>query len=97
MDLANVGIALMVSVTANVGDDPNLYQEHTWEAPTAQEVQHCASMAQSLNAGFDYLIAHGMNKDWQIKTASCEVFLLDEPAEDQVEIKPHAKPASFKF
>ena len=54
-------------------------------------------MAQSLNVGFDYLIAQGLNTDWQIKTATCEVFLLDEPPEDHVEIRPVAQQVSFKF
>ena len=93
MGLASVGLALVVSVTASVGSDPNFYQEQTWEAPTAEEVQICATMAQDLNAGFDYLIAKGLNLDWQVKTAVCEVFLLDVPAEETVEIKN----VSFKF
>lgn len=93
MGLGSVGLALMVSVTAHLGADPNLYQEQTWEAPTAQEVIDCAGMAKSLNLAFDYTIAKGLNNNFQMKTATCEVFLLDEPADDQVEIKP----ASFKF
>lgn len=93
-DLIQIGMALMVSVTANVGSDPNLYQTATWEGPTMVEVGHCAQMAKDLNEQFDYLIAKGLNHDWQIKTATCEVF--PEPAadpEDDVEIKN----ASFKF
>lgn len=97
MSLSSIGLALMVSVTAQVGSDPNLYQEQSWEAPTHDEINNCAAMAQSLNVGFDYLIAQGLNKDWQIKTATCEVYLLDEAPEDQVEIKPSAKKVSFKF
>lgn len=97
MSLSSIGLALMVSVTAQVGSDPNLYQEQTWEAPTHDEINNCAAMAQSLNVGFDYLIAQGLNRDWQIKTATCEVYLLDEPPEDQAEIRPAAKKVSFKF
>lgn len=93
MSLSSVGLALLVSVTATYGSDPNLYQEQSWEAPTAQEVQDCAGMAQSLNAGFEYLIAKGLNIDFQTKVATCEVFLLDEPADSDGEILP----ANLKF
>lgn len=93
-DLIQIGMALMVSVTSNVGSDANLYQTATWEGPTMVEVGHCAQMAADLNEQFAYLVAKGLNHDWQTKTATCEVFPADEQlAEDE----PDVKPAGFKF
>ena len=57
------------------------------------EVGHCAQMAKDMNEQFDYLIAKGLNSDWQTKTATCEVFPVDEAPDEKVEIKN----ASFKF
>lgn len=91
--LIQIGMALMVSVTAEVGSDPNLYQTETWEGPTMVEVGHCAQMAKDLNELYDYLVAKGLNRDWQTRTATCEVFPVDESPDEKVEIKN----ASFKF
>lgn len=93
MGLESIGMALIVSVTASIGADPDLYQAQSWEAPTAEEIQICASMAQGLNDGSDYLIAKGLNRDWQSKSATCEVFLLDDPVADEPEISR----VNFKF
>jgi hypothetical protein len=70
--------SLTIAVTAAIGSGENFYQAESWSEPTREELVTCAQMAADLNSGFDYLIRQGLNKDWQSKTATCELI----PTED---------------
>ncbi|QBJ04448.1 hypothetical protein HOV23_gp125 [Pseudomonas phage Lana] len=86
--------SLVVSVLASIGGDTNFYQTESWKAPTMGELQTCADMAHSLNVGFDYQIRQGLNKDWQSKTATCELVNVGDDDDDKA---PVATNAAFKF
>lgn len=75
--------SLTVAVTVSVGAGENFYQMESWQGPTEADLTVCASMANDLNAGFDYMIRQGLNKDWQSKTATCEIILIGGDDEDE--------------
>ena len=77
--------SLVISVTAAVNTAPNFYQAESWQGATPSDLVTCATMAADLNAQFDFLVSQGLNKDWQTKTATCELI----PDGDD------AQPASF--
>lgn len=65
--------SLVISVTAAVNTAPNFYQAESWQGATPNDLVTCATMAADLNAQFDFLVSQGLNKDWQTKTATCEL------------------------
>lgn len=65
--------SLVISVTAAIGADVNFYQPENWTGPTNDELVTCAQMARDLNREFDFLVSQGLNTDWQMKTATCEI------------------------
>lgn len=80
--IAGITLSLFVSVTANVGDDPNIYQEQVWVSPLVSDVKSCAHMARSLNESFAVLQALGKNDDWVKKEASCDAYPTDDDDDD---------------
>ena len=67
--------ALVISVVASLGADPNYYQPQTWDGPTEADLMDCASMAGELNATYRYMSDNGLATDWQSKEATCEVYV----------------------
>lgn len=72
--------SLVVSVVATVGADNNFYEPQSWQAPTMEELQTCADMADGLNASFEYIRVNGLPRDWHTKYATCELVAVDGPA-----------------
>lgn len=70
--------ALVIAVLPAVGAWENFYQAETWNGPTADDLETCATMAEELNITFDAMIRAGLNVDWQSKTATCEIRLAPE-------------------
>lgn len=67
--------ALVIAVVASLGDGPNYYQPQTWQGPTEADLTDCATMAAELNATYKHMAEQGLNADWLVKEASCEVYV----------------------
>lgn len=90
--------SLVIVVTAAVGSDPNFYQAESWKGPTDADLTTCATMARELNDTFDAMIRQGLNKDWQSKSAYCELVAAgDDDSAEPASYTPQAKPVSYKF
>lgn len=82
--------ALVIAVLPTVGAGENFYQAESWNGPTTDDLETCATMAEELNVTFDAMIRAGLNVDWQSKTATCEIRLAPDddgeplPASDAV-------------
>lgn len=91
--------SLVIVVTASIGSDPNFYQAESWKGPTNDELVTCATMARELNDTYDAMIRQGLNHDWQVKTATCELVAVGDeeegaaPASD----KASAMQVSYQF
>lgn len=83
--------ALVIAVLPAVGAGENFYQAESWNGPTGDDLETCATMAEELNVTFDAMIRGGLNVDWQSKTATCEIRLAPDADDD----KPSR--VSFKF
>lgn len=87
--------SLVIAVTASVNTAPNFYQAESWKGATPSELVTCATMAADLNAQFDFLISQGLNKDWQTKTATCELIPDGEEEDDGDDAAPAR--VAYKF
>lgn len=82
--------ALVIAVLPAVGAGENFYQAESWNGPTGDDLETCATMAEELNITFDAMIRAGLNVDWQSKTATCEIRLApeDEAQPTSAAVKP---------
>ena len=88
---------LIIAVLPAVGAGENFYQAETWNGPTADDLETCATMAEELNITFDAMIRGGLNVDWQSKTATCEISLAPDDDSEPLPASAAVKPSRVTF
>lgn len=88
---------LVIAVLPAIGASENFYQAESWNGPTADDLETCATMAEELNITFDAMIRGGLNVDWQSKTATCEISLAPDDDSEPLPASAAVKPSRVTF